>query len=147
MPVIRTRRPMLEQGDAIDPAGSRVGRYGDLQRVPLPPGDGQVGACPFHPLVVDEGKQHGIVFQGVDPENPVVAGVAQPEDQTAGLVDAARHRLDLEGKGSVAHRPILVDGQGEGVIGADGVEHFLVGPAQGHGHQLRDTGGERSQRA
>ena len=104
MAVERALRLMVKGGCAVDPARCQVFRYLNVQYMPLVPGNGQIEACPFNPLVVDEFKQDSIVFQRVDPENEVVADVAQPEDQSAGLVDAARHRLDLEGEGRVAHR-------------------------------------------
>jgi len=125
---------VIEHNLAIHQTGCLAAHHRHFQRMPLAPGDRQVASSTFDPVVVDELKQDGVVFQCIDPKDKIVADVPQAKDQPAGLIDAAVQWFDLEGQHTIAHLTAFADGQREVVIGADSVEQFLIGTTERLGH-------------
>ena len=108
---------VIEHNLAIHQTGCLAAHHRHFQRMPLAPGDGQVASGSFNPVVVDELKQDGVVFQCIDTENEIVADVPQAKDQPACLIDAAAQWFDLEGEHAIPNFSAFADGQREVVIG------------------------------
>ena len=126
---------VIEHYLAIHQTGRLAAHHRHLQRMPLAPDDGQVTSSSFKTVIIDELKQNSIVFQRIDSEDKIVADIPQAKDQSSCLIDAAVQWFDPEGEHAIAHLTAFADGQGEVVVGADGVEQLLIGPTERLGHQ------------
>jgi hypothetical protein len=116
---------MFNQQLVVQVPGDSAAVDDDPQPVPLARLDRFRNGLPFEPAAVDEFEEDQIVLQGVDPQHKIVADVPDPEGQTAGLIDLAGRRLDLQGNRAFLNEAVFGDRDGKMELGVDGVQGWI----------------------